>query len=67
MTTDVNLPFIAAGPSGPLHLMRELERGQLERACKDLLERLEAPCLQGARATRTARRPTSIRCCSSAA
>ncbi len=44
MTTDVNLPFIAAGPSGPVHLMRELERGQLERACKSLLERLEAPC-----------------------
>jgi molecular chaperone DnaK len=44
MTTDVNLPFIAAGPQGPVHLMRELERGQLERACKNLLERLEAPC-----------------------
>lgn len=44
MTTDVNLPFIAAGPDGPLHLMRELERGQLERACKLLFERLEAPC-----------------------
>ena len=46
MTTDVNLPFIAAGPSGPIHLMRELERGQLERACKQLLDRLEAPCLK---------------------
>ena len=44
MTTDVNLPFIAAGPQGPVHLMRELERGQLERACKGLLDRLEAPC-----------------------
>jgi len=44
MTTDVNLPFIAAGPAGPVHLMRELERGQLERACKTLLERLLAPC-----------------------
>ncbi len=44
MTTDVNLPFITAGPSGPVHLMRELERGQLERACKVLLERLGAPC-----------------------
>ena len=46
MTTDVNLPFIAAGPNGPVHLMRELERGQLERACRPLLERLEAPCMQ---------------------
>src|SRR5439155_7446392 len=46
MTTDVNLPFIAAGPQGPVHLMRELERGQLERACKGLLDRLEAPCIK---------------------
>src|ERR1700733_1169225 len=44
MTTDVNLPFIAAGPNGPVHLMRELERGQLERACKQLLDKLLAPC-----------------------
>ncbi|MBA3338646.1 MAG: molecular chaperone DnaK [Geodermatophilaceae bacterium] len=44
MTTDVNLPFIAAGPAGPVHLMRELERGQLERACKTLLDRLAEPC-----------------------
>ena len=45
MTTDVNLPFIAAGPSGPVHLIRELERGQLERSCKHLHERLEKPCM----------------------
>ncbi len=44
MTTDVNLPFIAAGAGGPVHLMRELERGQLERACRHLVDRLEAPC-----------------------
>jgi len=44
MTTDINLPFIAAGAQGPVHLMRELERGQLERACKALLDKLEAPC-----------------------
>jgi len=44
MTTDINLPFVAAGPAGPLHLIRELERGQLERACKELLDKLEAPC-----------------------
>src|SRR3954471_6702789 len=46
MTTDINLPFIAAGPQGPVHLMRELERGQLERACRPLLEKLEAPCVK---------------------
>jgi molecular chaperone DnaK len=44
MTTDVNLPFIAVGPGGPLHLMRELSRGELERACRGLLDRLEQPC-----------------------
>src|ERR1044071_1375855 len=44
MSTDINLPFVAAGPAGPIHLIRELERGQLERACKALLERLDAPC-----------------------
>ncbi|MEO6775783.1 MAG: Hsp70 family protein, partial [Kofleriaceae bacterium] len=44
MTTDINLPFIAAGPQGPVHLMRELERGQLERACRPLLDKLLAPC-----------------------
>ena len=42
---DVNLPFIAAGAAGPLHLIRELERGQLERAYKHLLDRLEKPCM----------------------
>jgi molecular chaperone DnaK len=46
MTTDINLPFIAAGPQGPVHLMRELERGQLERACRALLDKLEAPCVK---------------------
>jgi molecular chaperone DnaK len=46
MTTDVNLPFIAAGPQGPVHLIRELERGQIERVFKPLFERLEAPCLK---------------------
>src|SRR5262249_27511969 len=44
MTTDGNLPFVAAGAGGPVHLMRELERGQLERACRQLLDRLEGPC-----------------------
>jgi molecular chaperone DnaK len=44
MTTDVNLPFIAVGSAGPVHLMRELDRGTVERACKGLLERLAKPC-----------------------
>ena len=44
MTTDVNLPFIAAGAGGPVHLMRELARGEIERACRGLLDRLDEPC-----------------------
>jgi molecular chaperone DnaK len=44
MSTDINLPFIAANGSGPLHLARELDRGELERACRELLDRLEQPC-----------------------
>jgi molecular chaperone DnaK len=44
MTTDLNLPFMAAGPGGPVHLMRELDRGELERSCRELLDRLESPC-----------------------
>jgi molecular chaperone DnaK len=44
MTTDINLPFIAAGAGGPIHLMRELRREDLERACRELLNRLDAPC-----------------------
>jgi molecular chaperone DnaK len=44
MSTDVNLPFIAVGASGPVHLMKELDRGSIERACKALLDRLAKPC-----------------------
>jgi molecular chaperone DnaK len=44
MTTDVNLPFIAAVANGPVHLMRELERGQIARACRHLVDRIDAPC-----------------------
>ncbi|MEM9491405.1 MAG: molecular chaperone DnaK, partial [Myxococcota bacterium] len=44
MTTDINLPFIAANPSGPVHLERELSRGELEAACRPLLQRLGPPC-----------------------
>jgi molecular chaperone DnaK len=44
LVTDVNLPFLAVGPSGPLHLQREIKRSELEVASKDLLASLEAPC-----------------------
>jgi len=44
MSTDVNLPFIAVGEEGPIHLTRSLSRGELERVCRDLLVDLAPPC-----------------------
>ncbi len=44
MTTDINLPFLAVDASGPLHLQRDITRGELEGVCRPLLARLEAPC-----------------------
>jgi molecular chaperone DnaK len=44
LSTDINLPFIAIARGGPLHLSRTLTRSDLERTCKELLGRLEAPC-----------------------
>ncbi len=44
MTTDINLPFIAAGPTGPVHLMREISRNEFESLVGPLLERLDGPC-----------------------
>jgi molecular chaperone DnaK len=44
MTTEINLPFLAADPSGPMHLSREMSRGELESACRDLIDALEGPC-----------------------
>ena len=44
-TTSVNLPFVAAGPRGPLHIRHNVvERSLLERLTKDLIARLQAPC-----------------------
>ncbi len=43
-STDVNLPFIAVGSTGPLHLTREVRRDELVALCQQLLTRLEAPC-----------------------
>ena len=46
-TTSINLPFICAGPAGPLHLRHEvIERSLLERLTSGLIERLVPPCQQ---------------------
>jgi molecular chaperone DnaK len=42
--TEINLPFVGAGPSGPVHLARTIDRRWLEELSKPFLERLRAPC-----------------------
>ncbi|MBR4986207.1 MAG: molecular chaperone DnaK [Proteobacteria bacterium] len=43
--TQVNLPFLAIGPSGPLHLSITVTRTELESLVEPLIEQLDAPCL----------------------
>jgi molecular chaperone DnaK len=52
MVTDINLPFIAAGPDGPVHLQRELSRSEFENLCRPLLDSLDPPCRQALRHAR---------------
>ncbi len=44
--TEINIPFIATGPSGPLHLERTLKRSELEILTRDLIERTLESCQQ---------------------
>jgi molecular chaperone DnaK len=44
LETEVNIPFIAAGPSGPLHLERTMKRSELEILTRDLIERTIVAC-----------------------
>ena len=43
METEINLPFITAGPSGPIHMQQKLTRIRLEQLMNDLLERSMGP------------------------
>jgi molecular chaperone DnaK len=45
-TTRVALPFIAAGPAGPIHLDLELTQAELERIIRPVVERCREPVLQ---------------------
>jgi len=50
--TEINLPFITQGESGPLHLTLKLTRAKLEQLSDDLLKRLTPPveaCLKDAK------------------
>ncbi|MEV7621480.1 molecular chaperone DnaK [Actinoplanes sp. NPDC089786] len=42
-TTSINLPYITAGPDGPLHLDMSLSRAEFQRMTQDLLDRTKAP------------------------
>lgn len=44
LETEVNLPFIASGPSGPLHLERSVKRSELEILVRPLVDRTIAAC-----------------------
>jgi molecular chaperone DnaK len=41
--TTINLPFISAGPDGPLHLEERLTRTEFERMTADLVDRCKGP------------------------
>ncbi|MDR7280150.1 molecular chaperone DnaK [Catenuloplanes atrovinosus] len=42
-TTSINLPYITAGPSGPLHMDMTLSRAEFQRMTQDLLDRCKGP------------------------
>src|SRR5436309_3555410 len=42
-TTSINLPYITAGQSGPLHLDTQLSRAEFQRMTQDLLDRCKGP------------------------
>jgi molecular chaperone DnaK len=44
LETEVNVPFIASGAGGPLHLERTMKRSDLEILTADLVERTIASC-----------------------
>jgi molecular chaperone DnaK len=45
-TSTINLPYITAGPSGPLHLDMNLSRAEFQRLTQDLLDRCKGPFQQ---------------------
>ncbi len=46
LTTNINLPFITAGPAGPLHLDVTLTRAKFEELTADLVEATMGPTRQ---------------------
>ena len=44
LETEINIPFIANGPSGPVHLERTLKRSELEILVRPLIDRTIQAC-----------------------
>ena len=44
METEINLPYISANESGPLHMQEKLTRSKLEGLVGDLVQRTVKPC-----------------------
>jgi molecular chaperone DnaK len=45
-SSSINLPYITAGPEGPLHLDANITRAEFQRMTADLLERCKGPFAQ---------------------
>lgn len=43
LTTDINLPFLSAGPDGPIHFTHSMNRAKLEELINPIVERCRAP------------------------
>jgi len=46
LETEINLPFIASGKSGPAHLNRTLRRSEFEQLVAELIDKTFGPCRQ---------------------
>ncbi len=46
LETEINLPFIAVGKGGPVHLIRTMKRAELEALTAELVDRTIEPCKQ---------------------
>jgi molecular chaperone DnaK len=46
METTINLPFLTAGSSGPIHMEMKLTRAKLEQLMEDIVDRTLGPCKQ---------------------
>ncbi|MCS6898177.1 MAG: molecular chaperone DnaK [Myxococcales bacterium] len=44
LETEINIPFIAVSPQGPLHIERTLRRSELDLLTQDLIDRTIAAC-----------------------